>query len=1325
MFVCACVCVRVRVCVRSWKPWDTFKERPEIHDGATPWKYIKILSFLLCCLCGLVVFALALCSKASFLLLITVAGPTGHSVPPENKALVLLAIWGTLVAPSLLLMIKNIWKAVFFGSKLPSEHTVVLVVSMEFLVSGGAAVLALAAMPHLDIVTNMTILNSVAVFSSLFQVASRSHARLCNSWIVAPVFSVLLILAGHTLFLALYLMDAEGRREAALRCGLAVGATVLVSLTWWQNYLPHLLLPRHAWLTEEMQRCAVVVHLLTSFTRLAVTACVLAAYVPLSGGAWSSVWAPVAPAVGRLLATLAGLQLLSSVVGHWLSLAACKMNALRRCFLLPLYLASLALLPLFLAPVFIYFQLQQDAEGPGYGFARYCEEAVHAGRHTLGDGGFQRLVLDATTQLCALGVERPRQTGLLTCAAVCWWVGFLLATAHTWALRLQRIQTTKQLFVRRMYEGAWLEQGLLLNARFNMRPPLRRTPVPEEKLTLYMCATMWHETFSEMEKIIISIFRWDQFRPHDDREVNNLTTEAHIFFDDAFRTVPVSGERHANQYVEDMVQVIQKVYSLFQEDEQSPFMGPGPIGDQILLRTPYGGRLNVTLPCGNLLVVHLKDKSLIRHKKRWSQIMYMYYLLGWRLDTRFYRRWLNGEDQAQIEREKERERKNTYILALDGDTDFHPPAVMLLIDRLKQYPDVGAACGRIHPTGTGPIVWYQKFEYALTHWLYKTAEHVLGCVLCSPGCFSLFRGAALMDVNIMKRYTTPPTEALHHIQYDQGEDRWLCTLMLQQGWRVEYNAASDAYTNAPEGFKEFYNQRRRWTPSTLANSIDLLGGSIRLARKNRSISRPYLLYEMFIVGSSILIPATVCLMVTGMLSLLLAIDPNWALILATIPPAIYLGLCFYLKADTQVTLAAVLSVLYALIMMVTMLTVISFLVTDDTIFSPLAISFVTFVMVYVVAALLHPQEAHLIVYGLLYILAIPSAYLLLSIYSIVNMNNVSWGTREGAATAGAAVPPPPRNKMESARDTMRQLYQQARCCRCSCLRECSGYTQVGQCDSDLPVIAATGGEPMTTMVEPGPQNTVVGAGPQNTIVGAGPQNTVVGAGPQNTVVGAGPQNTIVERQPEISSVGVQTSPQSSLRRRGSPLSPVRRQDWIDRLRVLSGVRVSFLEDSLEEHETQFWNDLTERYLKPFPDDEDKKRETIKSLRELRNMATFIYFFANLLWLVATFTLQLLKGALSIRIPKYDNSLTFTGDYILVEPVTFMFLFTFVLLVVLQFLTMLFHRTYTLIHFIGYVNTEMKKGHIQSSDRFENSWSPEAWVNEDELYSVSQAGGTMV
>lgn len=68
----------------------------------------------------------------------------------------------------------------------------------------------------------------------------------------------------------------------------------------------------------------------------------------------------------------------------------------------------------------------------------------------------------------------------------------------------------------------------------------------------------------------------------------------------------------------------------------------------------------------------------------------------------------------------------------------------------------------------GPMVWYQKFEYAISHWLQKATEHTIGCVLCSPGCFSLFRGSALMDDNVMHRYTTLPTEASHYVQYDQG-----------------------------------------------------------------------------------------------------------------------------------------------------------------------------------------------------------------------------------------------------------------------------------------------------------------------------------------------------------------------------------------------------------------------------------------------------------------------------------------------------------------------------------------------------------------------------
>jgi cellulose synthase/poly-beta-1,6-N-acetylglucosamine synthase-like glycosyltransferase len=68
------------------------------------------------------------------------------------------------------------------------------------------------------------------------------------------------------------------------------------------------------------------------------------------------------------------------------------------------------------------------------------------------------------------------------------------------------------------------------------------------------------------------------------------------------------------------------------------------------------------------------------------------------------------------------------------------------------------------------MVWYQLFEYAIGHWLQKATEHMIGCVMCSPGCFSLFRAKALMDDNVMRRYTTKSEEALHYVQYDQVSD---------------------------------------------------------------------------------------------------------------------------------------------------------------------------------------------------------------------------------------------------------------------------------------------------------------------------------------------------------------------------------------------------------------------------------------------------------------------------------------------------------------------------------------------------------------------------
>ena len=49
-----------------------------------------------------------------------------------------------------------------------------------------------------------------------------------------------------------------------------------------------------------------------------------------------------------------------------------------------------------------------------------------------------------------------------------------------------------------------------------------------------------------------------------------------------------------------------------------------------------------------------QDKQKIRHKKRWSQIMYMYYFLGFQLEAN------DTLDSAQ----KDARARNTYLLAL-------------------------------------------------------------------------------------------------------------------------------------------------------------------------------------------------------------------------------------------------------------------------------------------------------------------------------------------------------------------------------------------------------------------------------------------------------------------------------------------------------------------------------------------------------------------------------------------------------------------------------------------------------------------------------------
>ncbi|KAK1171622.1 chitin synthase chs-1-like [Acipenser oxyrinchus oxyrinchus] len=133
---------------------------------------------------------------------------------------------------------------------------------------------------------------------------------------------------------------------------------------------------------------------------------------------------------------------------------------------------------------------------------------------------------------------------------------------------MTRLERTTELFVRRLYEAAFIDQSMLLNTRFHIwLSDIKTTEASVKSLdhvTVYLCSTMWHETYDEMMTFISSLFRLDRYRPKHRSQKDRLSLEGHIYFDDAFieETNEQSGKKtlYANTHVALLVRVIEEVF---------------------------------------------------------------------------------------------------------------------------------------------------------------------------------------------------------------------------------------------------------------------------------------------------------------------------------------------------------------------------------------------------------------------------------------------------------------------------------------------------------------------------------------------------------------------------------------------------------------------------------------------------------------------------------------------------------------------------------------------------------------------------------------------
>ena len=606
------------------------------------------------------------------------------------------------------------------------------------------------------------------------------------------------------------------------------------------------------------------------------------------------------------------------------------------------------------------------------------------------------------------------------------WLSELIAMGYFLLVKTNIILSRDQeMFLTPHYDGVFFEQYMILNRQTKKKcvydglsqedgrgERIRRNP-----RTIFICSTMYRENETEMKQMLSSIYNLARQYHAKKRYAGEGGThdkyESHIFFDGAINDTQIQ------EFGLQLLSLLEETLHIkLQQCKRE--------------KTPYGYRLSWFIGLGDMpFTVHFKDKALVKPKKRWSQVMYMNYVLKHRIMSE----GLNASD--------------TFILTTDADIDFTPQSADVLLDMLACNEQVGAVCARTHPKGSGPVYWYQIFDYAIGHWFQKPAEHILGCVLCSPGCFSVFRCSALEGV--LDTYSTEVVGAYEFLMKDMGEDRWLCTLLIKAGWRLEYCAISEDQTYCPTEFGEFFKQRRRWIPSTIANLAQLISEAGSITRKNDTVSILFILFQAIMVFSTAISPATVILVISSGLqsAFHLTLSHTLMIISALVIVSVFYGMvCLLSSPQTQLDMAKLLTFIFTIIMAVVIVGIFK-----DTIYSifhghqqvvlnppscnstssnksadaaavetcekaanyirelakslwkpdfilPVSTSTLylgAFAVTFLVAAVLHLPEWYCLLHCVWYLLALPSGYLLLLIYSAANLDSQSWGTREGSS----------------------------------------------------------------------------------------------------------------------------------------------------------------------------------------------------------------------------------------------------------------------------------------------------------------------------------------
>ncbi|PVU92261.1 hypothetical protein BB560_006072 [Smittium megazygosporum] len=177
-----------------------------------------------------------------------------------------------------------------------------------------------------------------------------------------------------------------------------------------------------------------------------------------------------------------------------------------------------------------------------------------------------------------------------------------------------------------------------------------------------------------------------------------------------------------------------------------------------------------------------------------------------------------------------------FMFQIDADTEVHEDALRRLVSYCSADSSIAGICGEtcLSNEQESWVTMIQVYEYFISHHMAKAFESIFGSVTCLPGCFCMYRifdkkeQPILISPKIIVPYSERHVDTLHKKNLlSLGEDRYLTTLVLKHFSHCKLKFVRDAKCNtiAPNSFKVFISQRRRWINSTVHNLFELVSVS--------------------------------------------------------------------------------------------------------------------------------------------------------------------------------------------------------------------------------------------------------------------------------------------------------------------------------------------------------------------------------------------------------------------------------------------------------------------------------------------------------------------